>query len=41
VGIDVVYAKLIADVLVFSVGQLLVLRYIVFRAPRRAGVRGS
>jgi putative flippase GtrA len=33
-GVDVVYAKLIADVLVFSVGQLLVLRYIVFRAPK-------
>jgi putative flippase GtrA len=30
VGIDVVVAKLIADVLVFSVGQLLVLRFLVF-----------
>ena len=33
VGINVVLAKLCADVLVFSVGQLLILRYIVF--PRK------
>lgn len=32
-GIPVVIAKLIADVAVFSVGQLLVLRYLVF--PKR------
>jgi putative flippase GtrA len=34
VGIDVVLAKLAADVMVFSVGQLLVLRFLVFhRSP--------
>jgi putative flippase GtrA len=32
-GIPVVIAKLVADVAVFSVGQLLILRYVVF--PRR------
>ncbi|MGZ6080587.1 MAG: GtrA family protein [Myxococcaceae bacterium] len=31
--VEVVVAKLIADVLVFSVGQLLVLRFLVFRKP--------
>ncbi len=36
-GIPVVIAKLIADVAVFSVGQLLILRYLVF--PRRVPVR--
>ena len=36
-GTPVVIAKLIADVAVFSVGQLLVLRYVVF--PRRSASR--
>ena len=31
--VEVVVAKIIADVLVFSVGQLLVLRFLVFRKP--------
>jgi len=30
-GVDLVVAKLMADVLVFSVGQLLLLRFLVFR----------
>lgn len=33
-GVPVVVAKLIADVLVFSIGQLLALRFVVFRKPR-------
>jgi Kef-type K+ transport system membrane component KefB len=36
--IPVVLAKFMADILVFSVGQLLVLRYFVF--PRRRGLEG-
>ena len=34
--VPVVVAKLIADVLVFSIGQLLVLRFLVFRKSPRA-----
>ena len=34
--VPVVVAKLIADVLVFSIGQLLVLRFLVFRKTPRA-----
>jgi putative flippase GtrA len=33
--VDVVVAKLMADVLVFSIGQLLVLRFLVFRKSMR------
>jgi putative flippase GtrA len=36
-GVPVVFAKLIADVCVFSVGQLLVLRYLVFPKARSRG----
>ena len=33
--IQVVLAKLIADVLVFSIGQLLAMRFLIFRKPER------
>jgi putative flippase GtrA len=36
--VDLIVAKLIADVLVFSVGQLLLLRFLVFR--KSPAVRG-
>ena len=35
-GLEVVIAKFIADILVFSVGQLLVLRYVVFPEKQQA-----
>lgn len=34
-GVPVVIAKLLADIIVFSVGQLLLLRYVVFPSPRK------
>ena len=39
--VDVVVAKLIADVLVFSIGQLLVLRFLVFRKSTRKAPRSQ
>jgi hypothetical protein len=40
--VDLVVAKLMADVLVFSIGQLLLLRYLVFRkSPAVRGRQGD
>jgi putative flippase GtrA len=39
--IPVVFAKIIADIIVFSVGQLLVMRYFIFPKKRTAGATAA